>query len=382
MTPSDYVRWRRRLGELMAELRRLAKKLVARGDKSELVALLEAARGATPDAVSAGLVEHLWEFAAFHMPGPSGRTLAECALRAAVHLPAEQRAWLGELVGSFWEIFEVVGEADGGGVRLRRLCDDGVVELAAVERAQPFIRGSAVAVRLFDAGGFWAAPVALMLEPAGLSGLVSRLELEFGAGSFGTRAGFMRARGSALILGHLIACYKRRVLEGRTMVEPQVSLVESQVGAADWRRLDDAFSLVEQAAGALGRSTEPLVLELPGERVFCLEKDCGSLAATLFDSPDAHAAWEQIRCGQPSPTQAAHAAFMRIWRARDDELFPEDVELLEAAGLDPCRDGAAVAIRLGEDGLWHDVSGASIDEIVEVCRLAALRLRAREELAA
>ncbi len=366
----------------MTELRRLARKLVALRDDGELVALLEAARGSTPDAVSAGLVEHLWEFAAFHMPGPSGRTLAECALRAAVHLPEEVRAWLGELVGSYWEVFEVVGEADGGGVRLRRLCDDAVVELAAVEREQPFIRGSAVAVRLFDAGGFGAAPVALMLEPAGLAGLVSRLELEWSAEGFESRADFMRVRGSAVILRHMIACHKRRVLDGRTMLEPQVSLVESEAGVEAWRRLDEAFSVVEQAAAALGRSTEPLVLELPGERVFCLEKACGSLAATLFASPDAHAAWEQLRLGESAPAQAAHTAFRRIWRARDEELFPEDVELLETAGLEPCRDGAAVAIRLGEDGLWHDVDPAGLDELVEVCRLAALRLSAHEELAA
>ncbi len=368
----SYAAWQIEFGRLMAELRRAGRRVVGRTRHPTVLALLDGLQRGDADPVGFGLVEHVYEFAAFHVPGPSGCTMVECALDAAVHLPEQLADCLPGLADSHWELFEVVGLTDAGGLELRRLFDDAVLELHALERAQPLVKETVVALRVFDAGGFLAAPVALVPEQDGLSQLVSLLECEQ-PGPFDTRSEYMRYRGSALILQHALRGHRRRlVAERRPMPEPQVSLAESELDANVWQRLDAAFSLVERTASEMLTGVEPLVLELADAGIATIERNGPSIAVTLFETAKAQYRWQ-------TSGQAKH--FVRAWRAGEAELFAEDVALLEELGLEPRQNGATVAIKLG-GGLWKDVDEHDIERLVEVCQRVALRIQMGGEMAA
>jgi hypothetical protein len=375
----------------MTELKHTARKVVARTHNALVVDLLARVQACRTDPIGFGLVEHLYEFAAFHVPGPSGRTIAECAVDAGEHLPEMIQGYIEALAASCWDLYEVVGLADSGAISLRRLHDDHLTQLDAMELPQAFVAGTVHAFRLFSAGDvsagdfsagdfsagdfsagqFQAAPVALALDQQGITALVSRLEIEQPQ-AFESRAEYMRHRGSALILRHALQRHVRRLSEGRPMPEPPVSLFESTLPAPHWKRLEGAFSLLEAAIGDELSSLSPLVLAMAGGHVLRVEQNGPAMALMLFDAGEEHDSWES----------SGHAkTFVRAWRASADELFAEDVELLEGLGLAPGRDGAVVAMRL-DQGCWEDVGKKHVSSMIDACRQAALRVRSDGELAA
>jgi hypothetical protein len=370
-TPTHLADWQRHFGHLMAELRAAGRRVVGQSRDPTVLELLDAFQRGDADPVGFGLVEHLYEFAAFHVPGSTGRTMAECAVDAAHLLPEEVRGLLPRLAASYWDLFEVVGLTDSGALGLRRLHDNVSVELSALERDLPLMHHTVVACRRFDAGGFVAAPVPLMPEQEGLAQLVSQLECEQ-PGPFDTRADYMRYRGSALILAHAIRRHRDRLAGWRPMPEPSVSLVESELDAEAWRRLDAAFGLLEAAVADSLTGVAPLVLSLPDGGVCSIARNGPWPALTLFESMREQLEWQE----------SGHASrFVRAWRARADELFGEDVELLESVGLQPEQDGAVVAVGL-DGGVWEDVDATQVDRLVEACRWVALQVQSGGELAA
>jgi hypothetical protein len=368
---ASFAKWQSQFGDLMAELKHTARSIVARTQNPTVLDLLDAVQACRADPIAFGLVEHLFEFTAFHVAGRSGHTVAESAVQVSELLPEELRGYLASLAASHWDLYEVTGLSEGGAILLRRLHDDEIVELDALEMPQAFVTGTVQAVRIFDAGGFTAAPVALVLEQEAIAGLVSRMELEQ-PGPFDTRAEYMRRRGSALILRHALKRHIRRLAERRLMPEPSVSLVESSLPRDEWRRLAQAFSLLEAAVGDRLSSLSPLVLTLSGSQVMRLVQNGRSMAMMLFESDEAQDAW--VESGQAT-------AFVRVWRAQAEDLFPEDVELLEGLGLTPVDDGAVVAVRLAE-GVWEDVDVGDVEGLIDACRWAAVRVHADGELAA
>lgn len=370
-TPAHLANWQSHFGQLMAELRAAGRRIVGHSRDPTVLELLDAFQRGNADPVGFGLVEHLYEFAAFHVPGATGRTMTECAVDAAHLLPEEVRSLLPALAASYWELFEVVGLGDGGALELRRLHDNETLELQAMSHTQPLVRGTVCAFRLVDAGDFVAAPTALVPEQEGLTELVSRLECEQ-PGPFDTRADYMRYRGSALILAHVIRRHRDRLAAWRPMPEPSVSLVESELDAEAWRRLDAAFGLLEAAVADSLTGVAPLVLSVPDGGVCSIARNGQWPALTLFESMQEQLEWQE----------SGHASrFVRAWRARADELFDEDVELLESVGLQPEQGGAVVAVGL-DGGVWDDVDATQIDRLVEACRWVALQVQSGGELAA
>jgi hypothetical protein len=368
---SSYAKWRTQFRALMAELKHTAKKVVARTQNPTVMKLLGAVQDCRADPIAFGLVEHLYEFTAFHVSGRSGCTIAESAIEAAELLPEGLRHYLEPLAASHWDLYEVTGLADSGAVGLRRLHDDEMVELDALEMPQAFVAGTVQALRLFDAGGFTAAPVALALEQQDIAALVSRLEVEQPQ-AFGSRAEYMFHRGSALILSHALQCHVRRLSEDRPMPEPPVSLVESTLPAPEWKRLEGAFSLLEAAIGNELSSLSPLVLSMSDGRVLRVEKNGPAMALMVFDAGEEHESW----------VSSGHAkTFVRVWRASAGELFDEDVDLLQGLGLEPVRNGAVVAMRLDE-GCWADVDEEHVSSMIDACRWTALRVRTEADQAA
>ncbi len=369
LTDADYAAWQDGVRAVMDELRRAGRRVVMRGRDSTVATLLDALQRGD-DATAAGLVEHMYEFAAFHLPGPSGRTLAQCAVQAAGRLDAGVRACLPALADSHWDLFEIAGQTEAGAIELRRLHDDARVELHAMERRQPLVQGSVAALRLFDAGGFTAAPVALVPAQDTLASLVSLLEVEY-ANAPDSWAAYMRRRGSAVLLATIIQQHRQQVMAGRPMPEPAVSLAESALSAEHWLRLDAAFALLEAALGASAGGAGSLVVGLPDGCALGVDVGGGSTSVTLFGSLDELRGWQ---------SRGEARRFVRAWRAGADELFAEDVELLDNLGLDPRADGAAVAVRL-EDGAWEDMRTEDIDRVEKACRWAALQISAEAQAA-
>lgn len=370
-TPASLADWQSHFGQLMAELKAAGKRVVAQSRDPTVIELLDELQRGDADPIAFGLVEHLYEFSAFHVPGGSGRTMAECAVDAAHLLPDQVSDVLPRLAASFWDLFEVVGLADGGGLELRRLHDNAALELHAMPHVQPFVRGAVYAFRLVDAGHFTAAPIAIMPEQENLVVLVSQLESEQ-PGSFDTRAQYMRHRGSALILTHVIRRHRDRLAQWRAMPEPRVSLVEMELDTEWWRRLDAAVSLLEAVLTDSLTGMAPLVLSLPDGRACSIERNGQWPALTIFDSLHEQRRWQET----------GHARrFVRAWRARTDELFGEDVDLLRGVGLQPEQRGAVVATRL-EDGLWEDPDASHIKQLIDACHQIVLQVQADGELAA
>ncbi|MFW5967966.1 MAG: hypothetical protein ACOCV2_10625 [Persicimonas sp.] len=371
----DPARFHEDFGALMDELRRAARRTVGPAVTGGFDALLDDA----PAAVTHALIEHVWEFAAFHVPGPAGRTVAHCAVRAGRHLPHRLRRWLAALAESHWDLYEVEGRHRGGGISVRRLHDDTIVVLDAIERDQPLVVGSVVALRLMRDDGLTAAPMGLAIESAGLGTLIRRLEVQWrGDRRHEQRDDYLRARGSAVILSHAIARHKRRVLADAPRVEPTVSLVEAAPEAADWRRLRAGFTILEDALDDLG-ARPSLTIEAGSAGAVDIDRCGPNLQVTLFSSMDDCRAWRDA-----SFAGGARRAipFWRAWRALPEELFEEDVDWLASHGFCVGQEGAVVAAGRDETGRWRDATPLVIGRLVEACRIAARRVASGVERAA
>lgn len=410
--------WHLTFTEIMAQFRRLGARALARQRQSQLVRMPPAkirqtkcAQDAQPaDATRLSrLRASQHEFAAFAVANARGQTLVECALHEAEALPRQVRAYLPALAESTWELYEVVARvpapADGAapGVRLRRLNDDALFDVLGLERgACPHV-GEVAGWRVFDAGGFLAAPHALPIPRDEVVSILSQLNLEAskwsgetdGVASAGRQA-YMRARGNLLMLNHCVRSARHRLYDTDayrlgaptdTCDAPQyadglVSPAESDLPADDWRRLAQAFSVLEISATGRPKLASPHLFSVGGGQVLWLEQAAGAWVATLFESASAQQQWSRVQQALTGICPPRAVEQLRCWRARADELGERDLEFLRALRLKPRQHGVALAVRLCADWSWRDLDPDRMSQLIDALHTAAKQLRTGEGLAA
>jgi|GEM_PF-6848450 len=414
--------WHLNFCEIMAQFRRLGARALARQGASNLVRMppakirqIECARDTwhadAPNLLRLGASQH--EFAAFAIRNSRGQTLVECALHEADALPPEVRAYLPALAESTWELYEVMerkpalGFHHGDGpqpvVRLRRLYDDAFFDVHALESGACPQLGEVGGWRIFDAGGFLAAPRALPIPRDIVVSILSQLNLE--ASKWSREAGgckrparhaYMRARGNLLMLNHCVRSAKHRLCDKDAYVicEPAsypaghqragglVSPAESDLPADYWRRLAQAFSVLEISASGRPKIVYPHPFAVSGGQILCLEEAAGAWMATLFESASAHQEWTRVQQSLTGSIPTRAVAHLRCWRAHADDLGDRDIEFLRALHLKPRQNGVALGVRLSADWSWQDLDPNSMNQLIDALHTASKQLRTGEGLAA
>lgn len=403
------VYWHLNFAELMEQFRRLGARALKRNPCPSLArmptaTIREIQRGPVPrGSGEAGLLRlqaSVHEFAAFAVANSRGHSLMDCALLQSDALPGEVQAYLPALAASAWELYEVVGLPSPGAphrVELRRLCDEAFVEVTALESDSSPQIGEIAAWRVFDAGGFLAAPRALQLPKDSVATILSQLSLE--ASGWGNqpqaRRDYMRERGELLLINHCIRSMRHRHCETREpapsrKVDALVSPSESDLPSDCWRRLAQAFSVLEVSAASRPGVAFPFPFAVGDGQVLCLEEAGESWVATLFDSARAHKQWSAVQQSLARTTHTKDAAGrplravpqLRCWRARAEELSDLDIDFLRSLRLKPLRNGAALAVHLDADWRWHDLDPRRIDRLIDALHVASKQLRTGEGLAA
>lgn len=422
--------WHLNFAELMEQFRRLGAHALAKNGAPDLLKLADTitrrqkslfGQRELDATIPCQLKEMLHEFAAFSAPNSRDQTVVDCALHQMDALPGCVQAYLSALGATAWELYEIVainprpraqpGEKPHATLELRRLYDDASIMVAGLESSVPARLGDVAGWRIFDADGFMAASKPLPVPAGAVAPILSQLNLEFSKWTRANRRSrssrrcelrrdYMRARGNFLLLNHCIRAMSPRLC---VQVEPPaiesvdthasqtlVSPSETDLPGDCWRRLGQAFSVLEVSAAGQSGIEFPHRFEVVDDQILSLEAAADSWVATLFDSLSAYNHWRSVQRTLARPKSPADTYPQRVpatpqlrsWRARSEQLGARDIRFLQNLHLKPLTDGAALGVRLDADWRWHDLDHGAIDRLIEALHIAAKQLRTGEGLAA
>lgn len=334
---------------------------------------------------SEGLICRVYEFAAFYIPGATGRV----AVEEMVGGRECERSFRAGLARSRWELCELMSvetrDAGAPAAQLRRVLDDSSVYVDYLVGDISASVGELSMWRVVECEGQLYGLAPLKLPRRGIDGLIYWLAGEreaeralMGVDPQAARAA--RQRVEALLLTHAIRASGRveigeaHALAGGRSRETLVSPSEASLPADVWRRLGQAFSLLEVCAEYRMDFEAPRALEVLEEQQLHLDKTGGALVATLFRSAAEYRRWV-AKNERSSP-------FIRAWRAAPGELCAQDLEFMEALGFRAFEKGAALAARLAEDWRWDDLKLEQFNRLIEALHQAARQLREGRGLAA
>ncbi|TXD36081.1 hypothetical protein FRC98_13220 [Lujinxingia vulgaris] len=265
------------------------------------------------------------------------RSLPALILRHARTLTPEDRHWLAALTTAHLDIFTIEG-FDGPTPVARQILHDTLYPLHDWEDDLPLPPGQLFAARVVRAphNHGWMATSPIRIPLALADDLLAALWRALAAGPHPGWRPFMRDLGARILLSYLNA----------EPPEPG----DSDIVAADWRALEDAFHLLESAI-----FNAQLTPRLPANLGF------GRQARILDLAPG------PILLLQHHNSTAARSPWLRARRADPHNLDPDALDALLDAGLDPFDQGALIVEATDLLGHRRDLLGDDLRALTAAC---------------